>query len=88
MQKPKPTQAQLAQTPLQEELAANGETVRIIDSLVEDVRLYHALTYREAICALRDYFQWKLAAEQDKAFADTQARIAELEKELGDAREI
>lgn len=77
------SEAEKAQTPLQEELAGYEPTVYALSTCVGHIELYHKLSRRDAICALRDYFQWLLAAEGDKALAETRARIAELEGKLG-----
>ena len=76
------TEAEKARTPLQEELAKQLSTRREIDSLVDDVERWHKLSHQEAICALRDYFQWLLAAEADKSLEETRQRITELESKL------
>jgi hypothetical protein len=49
------TQAEKAQTPLQEELAGEPGTVQALNTTVNAIVLYHKLSHREAICALRDY---------------------------------
>jgi hypothetical protein len=77
-----PSQAELAQTPLQEELAGYDQTVKSLGTCVGAIELYHKLSHRDAICALRDYFQWLLAAESDKALEETQNRVKELESKL------
>lgn len=61
------TEAEKAQTPLQEELAGYAPTVSALETVVGCIETYHKLSHRDAICALRDYFQWLLAAEADKA---------------------
>jgi hypothetical protein len=76
------TEAEKAQTPLQEDLAEQLSTVREVDSLIDIVEGCHKLSHRDTICALRDYFQWLLAAECDKALAETRNRIKELESNL------
>ena len=60
-----PTEAEKAQTPLQEELAGHEQTVKSLATCIGAIELYHKLKHREAICALRDYFQWLLAAGQE-----------------------
>jgi predicted acyl esterase len=77
-----PTQAEMAQTPLQEELAGWPPTVRAINTLIDEVEGRNKLSHRDAIFALRDYFQWLLAAESDKAMEETRNRVKELEEKL------
>ena len=76
------TEAEKAQTPLQEELAGYAPTVKALETCVGAIELYHNLSHRDAICALRDYFQWLLAAEVDKSLKETRQRIQELEGKL------
>jgi hypothetical protein len=76
------TEAEKAQTPLQEELAGHEQTVKSLTTCVGAIELFHKLSHREAICALRDYFQWLLAAEADKSLEETRQRIKELESKL------
>jgi predicted acyl esterase len=78
------TEAEKAQTPLQEELTGFAPTVEALETCVGAIELYHKLSHRDAICALRDYFQWLLAAEADKSLAESQERIRELESKLGE----
>jgi len=78
-----PTEAEKAQTPLQEELAGHEQTVKSLATCcIGAIELYHKLKHREAICALRDYFQWLLAAEADKSLEEARQRITELESKL------
>jgi predicted acyl esterase len=78
------TEAEKAQTLLQEELAGYAPTVKALETCVGAIKLYHKLSHRDAICALRDYFQWLLAAESDKAMAESQERVRELKSKLGE----
>jgi hypothetical protein len=77
-----PTEAEKAQTPLQEELAGYAPTVKSLATCIDAIELYHKMSHRDAICALRDYFQWLLAAEADKSLEETWQRITELESKL------
>jgi hypothetical protein len=76
------SEAEKAQTPLQEELAASRPTVATLHATIITIQEIHDLSHRDAICALRDYFQWLLAAESDKALAETRERIKELAGKL------
>ena len=76
------TEAEKAQTPLQEELAGDAMAAQAIHTALDKIERWHKLSHRDAICALRDYFQWLLAAESDKALEETQNRVKELESKL------
>jgi Ni,Fe-hydrogenase I cytochrome b subunit len=82
MKRKQQTEAEKAQTPLQEELAGYVPSVAAMGIVLGSIELYHKLSHREAICALRDYFQWLLAAESDKALAESWERVRELESKL------
>jgi hypothetical protein len=76
------SEAEKAQTPLQEELTDCAPTVTALEALARTIELCHKLNPRDATAALRDYFQWKLAGMSDDALRETRARIAELEGKL------
>jgi hypothetical protein len=78
------TEAEKAQTPLQEELARFPHSVEVIDAVVFQIKLQHQLSRYDALAALRDYFQWLLAAEVDKSLAETQERLEEMKRKLGE----
>ena len=76
------SEAEKAQTPLSEELAAHPQTPKSLATVIEAIMLYHKLDRRSAVCALRDYFQVEVAKCIDEQVAETQERIRELEGRL------
>jgi hypothetical protein len=71
------TEAEKAQTPLQEQLIRCATTCQAISIVLDKVEQWNKLSHQDAICALRDYFQWLLAAESDKALAEIQQRVTD-----------
>ena len=80
------TEEQKAVTPLYENLMAHPQTPKSLQTVVEAIMLYHKMDERTTVCALRDYFQVRVARKMDESLAETQARIKKLESKLGEKR--
>ena len=59
------TEEEKAQTELSQRLAAHPQTPKSLETVIEAIMLYHNMDRREAVCALRDYFQVEVAKQMD-----------------------